>query len=177
MDALRGVQHLFAMGLASLLPVTHDQDHVHALLRPIMILTQIKHVQIGQALDPTQTPRLDSLEVYAKPRTDLDMDLLDAELAAESTIPGGASGEAVGLADSAVGMPGRSLALDPQVVACECLMTHALGLLRALHVVVPPRELKGEPCGLGDPVLRAYLQSWGLSGFWLRDHIRLCLQA
>ena len=100
-------------------------------------------MQIGQALDPTQTPRLDTLEVYAKPRTDLDIDLLDAELAAESTVPVGGGGEAVGLADSAVGMPGRSLAPDPQVVACECLMTHALGLLRALYGVVPPRDLQG----------------------------------
>lgn len=72
-------------------------------------------LQIGQAIDPTQTPRLDTLEVYAKPRTDLDIDLMEAELATDAETTQAAGSDAAGLAEGCLSMPGRILPPDPQV--------------------------------------------------------------
>lgn len=87
--------------------------------------------------------RLDALEVYAKPRTDLAIDLMEAEMAGENVTPKGPPGDGPRLAESAVGMPGRSFMLAPQLLAGEALLSHTLQALLALRRLAAQSETAG----------------------------------
>ncbi|KAK9812313.1 hypothetical protein WJX73_001476 [Symbiochloris irregularis] len=116
------------------------QSRWHAIkLSPEQALADRSRIslELGRAQDASRVARLDALEVYAKPRTDLAIDLMEAEMAGENATPKGPPGDGPRLAESAVGMPGRSFMLEPPILAGEALLSHALQALLALHALAP----------------------------------------
>lgn len=91
-------------------------------------------MQVGPAVHAGQLPRLDTLEVYARPRTDLDIDLLESELAtAEHSTNAAGQKDVINVGEACAKLPARCKPPASHVVRTEALMTHALDLLSSLQ--------------------------------------------
>ena len=87
---------------------------------------------MGPAANPTTPPRLDGLEIYARPKSEVVAEAATAaEAEADRSVDITAARDAIGLA--AIALPGHLAVPSPEQTCCTYVMSQALLTMTSLH--------------------------------------------